>query len=285
MSNRKGTRAYQRNFQTKRRRRREGKTDYQHRTNLLRQDNTEYSNVKSRLVVRITNTKVICSIVKAFIDGDRVVAYANSTELKNYGVDFGLTNHFASYATGFLCARKALISQGLDKIYQPNKEVGEYKVTEDIEDQKKAYKVYLDIGLARASKGANVFIAMKGASDAGLHIPHSDSKFYGYSKDGLDSNKLRSRIFMKENINYMMKLRETSEDAYKKQFGGYIAKGIQPENIEAIYEKCLEEMYKNIVSKPERKPRTSHYKSPVVKLTLEERKRRIAEKLAAAIQQ
>lgn len=283
MSNRKGTKAYQRNFQTKRRRRREGKTDYQHRYNLLRQDNTEYSNVKSRLVVRITNTKVICSITKAFIDGDRIVAYADSTELKNYGVNFGLTNHFAAYATGFLCARKALLSQGLDALYQPNKEVGQYKLTEDLEERK-AYKVYLDIGLARASNGSNVFIAMKGASDAGLHIPHSDSKFFGASDEGLDSNKLRSRIFMKENIDYMLSLRSNNEDAYKKQFGGYVAKGIQPEAIEGIYEKCLEEMSKKIVTPTKKAPVPAHYKSGVSKLTLEERKRRNAEKLSATIQ-
>src|SRR5262249_47479849 len=100
---RKLTRSYQCNFQVKRRRRREGKTDYQHRTNMLRQHCNSYGYVKSRLVVRITGTKVICAVVKAYIDGDRVVAYADSTELKRYGVDFGLTNYFAAYATGLLC--------------------------------------------------------------------------------------------------------------------------------------------------------------------------------------
>lgn len=284
MTNRKGTRSYMRNFQTKKRRRREGKTDYQHRTNLLRQDCTQYSNVKSRLVVRITNTKVICSIIKAFVDGDRVVAHAESSELKKYGVDFGLTNHFAAYATGFLCARRALATNGLDKIYQPNTDVGEYVVTEDADDSHKAYKVYLDIGLSRASRGANVFIAMKGASDAGLHIPHSETKFFGYTKEaGLDASKLRDRIFMKSNIDYMMSLRSNDEERYRKQFGGYIAKSIEPEHIEAKLENCLRMIAENPMIKTEKKTRTAdHYRSGIRKLTLEERKARVFTKLATA---
>jgi len=287
MTDRKGTRSYMRNFQTKRRRRREGKTDYQHRRNLLRQDCTQHTNVKSRLVVRATNTKVICSIVKAFIDGDRVVAQADSSELKNFGVDFGLTNHFAAYATGFLCARRALNSNGLDKFYEPNTEVGEYKLTEDVDDEHKAYKVYLDIGLARASKGANVFIAMKGASDAGLFIPHSETKFYGFSEEkGLDSNELRDRIFMKSNIDYMISLRENSKDAYQRQFGGYIAKNIEPESIVAKYEACLKQISENpVAKKTEKKDRTSHFSSKVSRLSCAERKARAAAKIAEGLAQ
>lgn len=285
MSNRKGTRNYMRNFQTKKRRRREGKTDYQHRTNLLRQDCTQQSNVKSRLVVRITNTKVICSIVKAFIDGDRVVATADSSELKNYGINFGLSNHFASYATGFLCARRALASNGLDKIYQPNEEVGEYSITEDKDDEHKAYKVYLDIGLARSSKGANVFIAMKGASDAGLHIPHSETKFFGYTKEkGLDSKMLRDRIFMKQNVDYMISLRDNDEESYKRQFSGYIAAGVKPEDIQSKYETCLKEIAENpMKNKSEKKSeKKTHYNNKVPKLTLAERKERIRAKLTTS---
>jgi large subunit ribosomal protein L5e len=284
MTNTKGTRNYMRNFQTKKRRRREGKTDYQHRTNLLRQDCTHHNNVKSRLVVRITNNRVICSITKAFIDGDRVVAYADSTELKEYGIEFGLTNQFAAYATGFLCGRRALKSNGLDKIYQPNTNVGEYAITEDKDEEHAAYKVFLDIGLARASKGANVFIAMKGASDAGLQIPHSESKFYGYDKaKGLDANELRNRIFMKHNIEYMNELKSNDEEAYKRQFGKYISLGINPEDIEGKFQSCLAQIAEDpIKNKKSKDVSRKHYNNKVPKLTLEERKERVRAKLAAA---
>lgn len=284
MSERKGTRSYMRNYQTKRRRRREGKTDYQHRTNMLRQDCNQYGNVKSRLVVRITNKKVICSVVKAFIDGDRTIAYADSTELKKYGVNFGLSNHFAAYATGFLCARRVLQSNGLDKIYEPKAEVGEYSITEDKDEEHAAYKVFLDIGLARSSKGSNVFIAMKGASDAGLQIPHSEAKFFGYTKEGgLDASELRNRIFMKHNTEYMINLRDNDEEAYKRQFSKYVSLGIKPEEIESKLESCLKEIAGNpMKGKDQKKSATkTHYDNKVRKLTLEERKERIKAKLSA----
>ena len=176
---------FQTSFQVKRRRRREGKTDYQHRFNMLRQDE-----LKSRLVVRFTNTKCIVAIVKAYLTGDRIVAYAHSTELKKYGVDFGLNSTFAHTPQD----SSALTENGLDEIYQAKTEVGEYAVkdVEDVEDEAKAYKVFLDIGLARSSKGAKMFIAMKSASDAGLQIPHSEVKFFGYTEEkGLDAKLLR----------------------------------------------------------------------------------------------
>lgn len=289
MANVKGSRNYMKNFQTKRRRRREGKTDYQHRTNLLRQDCTQQGDVKSRLVVRITNSRVICSVVKAFIDGDRVIACADSSELKNYGVSFGLSNHFAAYATGFLCGRRALLSKGLDKIYQPNKNIGDYSVTEDKDDEHRAYKVFLDIGLARASKGANVFIAMKGASDAGLQIPHSESKFYGYTKEkGLDANELRDRIFMKKNVEYMADLKKNDDEAYKKQFGGYSALNIEPESIQSKYESCLKQIVESPMKNKSGKKSNgtkAHFNNKVARLTLEERKERVRAKLAAANQE
>lgn len=246
MVERKETRSYQRNFQVKRRRRRDGKTDYKHRTNMLRQDCNKFGAVKSRLVVRITNTRVICTISKAYIDGDRVIAYADSTELKQYGVDFGLTNYFAAYATGLLCGRRALQSNGLDQVYEPSTNVGEYSITEDKGDEGRAYKVFLDIGLARSSTGANVFAAMKGASDAGLQIPHSEARFYGYSEENdLNAKKLRDRIYLTHVVEYMKQLRESDEELYKKRFNGYIAKGVNPEDIEGKLDACLKAIVAN----------------------------------------
>ena len=42
------------------------------------------------------------------------------------------------------------------------------------------FKCLLDIGLARATTGARVFGALKGAVDGGLDIPHSEKRFPGY---------------------------------------------------------------------------------------------------------
>lgn len=277
------------NYQVKRRRRREGKTDYKHRTNLLRQDGDKHGAVKSRLVVRKTNSKIIVSIHQAFMGGDRVVAHADSSELERYGISFGHTNYFAAYATGMLCARRALEQMGgeMDKIYEPKREVGIYDLREDKEGERRAYKVFLDIGLARASRGARVFAAMKGASDGGLHIPHSESKFYGFTEsDGLDSTKLRERIFSKPTIDYMIHLRDNDSEKYEKQFSGYISAGIRPEDIETRQRDCLEAIIKNPKKIPNSiPPRAEHYMAKIKKLTTAERRANAKAKIAAALNQ
>ena len=280
MTNRKGTRGYQKNFKVKLRRRREGKTDYKHRINMLRQDMYKFGSVKSRLVVRITNTKIICSIQKAYADGDRVVAYADSTELKKFGIHFGLTNYFAAYATGLLLGRRALAANGMDKEYSVNEDIGEYKITEDASDERRAYKVFLDIGLARATKGARVFAAMKGASDAGLYIPHSPSKFVGYDGKNLNADELRDRIFMKPLVEYMANMKAEDNDRYQKQFSEYIKHGVEPSQIQSIYEVALKQISaEGVRVKKERKPYDSTKYKNLKKSTLSEKKAKILAKL------
>jgi len=51
---------------------------------------------------------VICQIAYATLKGDRILAQASSNELKRFGVEAGLTNYAASYATGLLLARRLL---------------------------------------------------------------------------------------------------------------------------------------------------------------------------------
>ena len=95
--------AYFKRFQTKFRRRREGKTDYYARKKLVIQAKNKYNSPKYRLVVRFTNKDVICQIVYAKIQGDFVLAAAYSHELPRYGIKCGLTNWTAAYATGLVC--------------------------------------------------------------------------------------------------------------------------------------------------------------------------------------
>jgi large subunit ribosomal protein L5e len=87
--------AYFKRFQVKYRRRREGKTDFQARRALILQDKNKYNSPKYRLVVRFTNTAVICQITVAKITGDVVLTAAYSGELKKYGLGVGLTNKAA----------------------------------------------------------------------------------------------------------------------------------------------------------------------------------------------
>lgn len=64
----------------------EGKTDYRARKRMVAQDKNKYNTPKYRLVVRFTNRYCIAQIVYATIEGDKVLAAANSKELARYGL-------------------------------------------------------------------------------------------------------------------------------------------------------------------------------------------------------
>ena len=119
---------------------------------------------------------MLTQIAYSTIKGDKIFAQAHSKELVKYGLpgSFGLKNWTATYATGFLLARRTLKLLGLDQVYKGQEEInGEDFLTEDVEGEKRAFKVSLDVGLQTTSTGARVFGALKGALDGGLHIPHS----------------------------------------------------------------------------------------------------------------
>ena len=117
------TNAYFKRFQTKNRRRREHKTDYAARRALVKQDKDKYNTQKYRFIVRRTNSKIVCQIAYATIQGDRVLAQAMSTELPRYGVTVGLKNYAAAYCTGLLLARRLLKQVGLDTAFVGKKEL------------------------------------------------------------------------------------------------------------------------------------------------------------------
>lgn len=247
--------SYSKRLQTKKRRRREGKTNYKHRINMIRQDQTKYGMMKSRLVVRITNTRILGQVIKAHLDGDCTVAEASSFELEKYGIEFGLTNYSAAYATGLLLATR----------------VG-------------SIACCLDIGLRRSSKGARVFAFLKGVIDGGIDIPYSPKLFYGYDASAcnpLDSDVLRKRILGSTVAAYMIKLRDEDQEKYKKQFSNYIKNNICPESIEQIYSAAFENI-KNDTEKKEKKDKTDDKNGvsrKIKKLTYEQRNLRKENKI------
>lgn len=153
--------AYFKRFQVKFRRRREGKTDYYARKRLIWQDKNKYNTPKYRFVVRLSNRDIVCQVVYACMDGDRVMASAYSHELPQFGVKVGLTNYAAAYCTGLLVARRLLKKLKMHTLYQGQTEVnGEEYHVEDHE-KRGAFKCYLDVGLRRTTTGANIFGALK----------------------------------------------------------------------------------------------------------------------------
>ncbi|RFU75471.1 60s ribosomal l5 [Trichoderma arundinaceum] len=233
--------AYYSRYQTKYKRRREGKTDYYARKRLITQAKNKYNAPKYRLVVRFTNKDIIMQIVSSEISGDKVLAAAYSHELKAYGISHGLTNWSAAYATGLLIARRVLSKLGLDKDFVGVEEAdGEFTLTEAAETddgERRPFKAFLDVGLARTSTGARVFGALKGASDGGILVPHSEKRFPGYDIESkeLDSEVLRKYIYGGHVAEYMETLADDDEERYSSQFAKYIEDDIEADGLEDLY--------------------------------------------------
>jgi len=125
------------------RRKRKQKTDYRLRRILL-------SSNKPRLVVRKSLKNLSAQIILYEPKGDKVLVAATTKELKKLGWDYS-NNLPTSYLLGALIAKK---SQN-------------HNIKEAI----------LDIGLNPSTKGSKLYALLKGALDAGLKIPCSDSIF------------------------------------------------------------------------------------------------------------
>eukprot|EP01108_Squamamoeba_japonica_P002137 TRINITY_DN1_c0_g1_i1.p2 TRINITY_DN1_c0_g1~~TRINITY_DN1_c0_g1_i1.p2 ORF type:complete len:295 (+),score=180.60 TRINITY_DN1_c0_g1_i1:120-1004(+) len=233
--------AYFKRFQTKYRRRREGKTNYARRRTLVKQDKTKYDTPKYRLVVRFTNKDIVAQIVSAKIGGDQTMCAAYAHELPRYGVKTGLTNYAAGYCVGLLLARRLLAKLGLADKYEGTTEVnGEDYYVEAIADGPNPFYALLDVGLKRTTTGAKVFAVMKGACDGGIEVPHGESRFVGYDPEAksLDADVLRKHLFGGHVAAYMRMLQEENEEKYKKEFGGYIKNGVTADALEELYSAC-----------------------------------------------
>ena len=127
-------------MKTLRRRRKEAKTDYKARFNLLKSG-------KVRFVVRKTNTALIAQIVASETAQDKVILTVNSRDLliKGWPVEKkgSLKSLPAAYLTGFLIGKKA---KPLVK------------------------EIILDTGMNRNIHGSRIYSLVKGAIDAGLNI-------------------------------------------------------------------------------------------------------------------
>ena len=126
------------------RRKREGKTNYKKRLQMLKSHSV-------RMVVRKSLKNIIVQLVEYHPDGDKTLVTASSNELAKYGWKHYKRNIPAGYLVGFLCGVKA--------------------------KQANLNHAVLDIGLYTAKHGTLVFGVLKGAVDAGLDIPHDPAVF------------------------------------------------------------------------------------------------------------
>jgi large subunit ribosomal protein L5e len=286
---------YFQGFQTKFRRRREGKTDYRQRHKLITQDKNKYKSPKYRFCVRFSNKYVLCQIISAEIQGDVVLCSAHSKELIKHGLPAGYKNYSAAYCTGLLLARRLLKQLGMDEVYSgveevtgdvatcEDEETGRTFYMEEIDEDRRPFRAFLDVGIKNTTTGARVFGALKGASDGGLDIPHNHKRFPGYSKDtkSFDAEGHVARIMGEHISEYMLEMLDDDEEKYKAHFSAYLAAGIDGEGIEEMLQKVHESIREN----PEKAPRSTWYSGDksykkAVKKTYEARKADAAAKKA-----
>jgi len=165
-------------------RRREGITDYDQRYKLV-------MSRKHRVVIRPSLNHISIQIIRSEKNGDKTLVSAHSKELEKIGYKGHCGNSVAAYLTGLLCGYK-IKKAGLDGIV-------------------------LDIGLKSATRGANIFAALKGVIDAGVEIPHNE-------KILPDKKRIRGEYI----ADYASKL---SRKEYFKKFSKYIKKGLKPEEL------------------------------------------------------
>lgn len=236
------------------------------------------------MVVRITNRDVICQIAYAKIVGDVNLCAAYSHELPRYGLPVGLTNYAACYATGLLCARRLLKKLGLDSQYQGKVECdGELFTVEELEDGPRPFYALLDVGLARTTTGARIFAALRGALDGGLDVPHNEKRFRGYDPETkqYDVEEGKGYIMGEHVSEYMSEMAEEDPEKYAKIFSRYIKNGIDADNLTdkiAAVHSAIRANPDHVATKKNSAGKKDYSKR---KMSLEQRKDRIKQKLAS----
>jgi large subunit ribosomal protein L5e len=273
-------------FQVKYRRRRQGKTDYRARLRLVKQDKNKYNTHKYRFVVRFSKKDVTCQIVYTTIAGDVCMAAAYSHELPGYGLNCGLTNYAATYATGLLCARRVLTKLGLADTYKGQEEAdGETFMVEPEADAPRPFYALLDTGLKRTSTGSKVFAALKGALDGGIEIPHNEKRFVGNDGKKMDHEVMGKYILGGHVEEYMETMEEEEPEKYQAHFAKYIEAGIEVGEMEDLFKGVHEKIRAApvVAKKTRTKPAETKIWQPV-KISYEERKERLKAKLATLME-
>ncbi len=131
-------------FAPKFKRREQGITNYKKRFGMLKSK-------LPRVVVRITNKRVITHATEFMEKGDKTTVFVDSAHLKTLGWKHSIKSLPAAYLTGVLLA-STMKERGLNDCI-------------------------IDLGIKTNTKGSRIFAVLKGAADAGLKFPHSPDYF------------------------------------------------------------------------------------------------------------
>lgn len=137
---------------------------------------------------------------------------------------------------------------------------------------------------------------MKGASDGGILVPHSENRFPGYDNETkeLEAETLRKYIFGGHVAEYMDTLADDDEERYKSQFQGYIDDEVEADGLEELYQNAHKAIRDDPWKKDDeddegkKKKTKEEYKAEskkylVKKLTKEEKEKRVKAKIESVI--
>lgn len=130
------------NYDVHLRRRREGRTNYKSRLEMLKSG-------EHRAVVRISNKHAQVQIIAYTPDGDDVAVSAISQQLQQYGWDENTGNLPAAYLTGFLAGYRAQV-QGITRAVP-------------------------DLGVRDQQYASRYYAALQGLRDAGIDVSIDDT--------------------------------------------------------------------------------------------------------------
>lgn len=131
-------------YTVRKKRRREGRTNYKKRLVLI------YSN-RTRAVIRKSLKNLTVQFVDFYPEGDLVKTTTSSVELRKYGWDASTGNISAAYLTGLLAGKKAA--------------------------EKGVKEAVMDLGNYASVKGSRIYSAIKGIVDSGIKINCDPSMF------------------------------------------------------------------------------------------------------------
>ena len=131
-------------FSPKFKRREQGITNYKKRFGMLKSKTP-------RVVVRVTNKKIITHTSDFAEKGDKTTVFVDSAHLKGLGWKHSTKSIPAAYLTGALLAF-TMKAHGINECI-------------------------MDLGLRTNTKGSRIYATLKGAADAGLKFPHSPDYF------------------------------------------------------------------------------------------------------------
>merc|ERR1712151_136536 len=205
---------------------------------------------------------------------------------------------------------------GMDETFKGKEEIdGEEYHIEDEDNDRRPLKCILDVGLRRTCAGARMWGALKGAVDGGLHIPHTNKLFPGYTpaeEKGADpsyeAEAHKEKIFGGHVKDYMESMQEEDPTKYEAHFSKFIENNITAEGLEEMYSGAHEKIRADPEFQPTEKKNITHERNGdeimrkgtmkksgkevtssdgtshvrFVKISLEKRRAKVAAKIAAA---